>query len=357
MKISKGLPGGQDNPLSQGNITKIPQTGLQIFEEIGNEPVTTALLLAAGTGSRLLPLTQDMPKCLTIVNGVPILDRLVSCLNQQGFKRLVVVTGHLENRIREFLGNRRGNMIIDYIFSPLYETTNNIYSLWMARKIINEPFLLIESDLVFHASLLDDMLYPDRIAVSSMQPWMDGSTVTINQFDQVDAFQTGAADPVDEARYKTVNIYSLSLSSWLGVVERLDQYISAGRVNVYYETVFEEMVADSCLSLQAVYFDNKPWYEIDTIADLAKAEKLFSTGRNEATIPNNITPDPSRISRHFFQQSGSREKDKVIISLSDSRSFSQPDSLINIKPTQGSNIQDKIAGLKDISAGTKHGAK
>jgi len=321
-----------------------------------NERVTTALLLAAGTGSRLYPLTHDMPKCLTMVNGAPILDRLVSCLNQQGFKRLVVVTGHLENRIREFLGNRAGNMIIDYIFSPLYETTNNIYSLWMAREIINEPFLLIESDLVFHASLLDDMLYPDRIAVSRMQPWMNGSTVTINQFNQVDAFQNGAAGPADETRYKTVNIYSLSLSSWHGIAERLDQHISAGRVNDYYETVFAEMVADSCLSLQIVYFDSKPWYEIDTIADLVKAEKLFSADRYKTTIPYNITPDTSGISRQLFLQSEGRGRKKTVISLSGLRTFSQPDSLINIKPTYGSNIQDKVAGLKDRSAGTKHGA-
>jgi choline kinase len=181
-------------------------------------------------------------------------------------------------------------MAIDYIFSPLYETTNNIYSLWMAREIINEPFLLIESDLVFHASQLDDMLYPDRIAVARMQPWMNGSTVTINQFNQVDTFQNDAAGPADEARYKTVNIYSLSLSSWSGITERLDQYISAGRVNEYYEIVFAEMIADRSLSLHAVSFDSKPWHEIDTIADLAKAEKLFSADRYETTITHNVMP-------------------------------------------------------------------
>ncbi len=357
MKIRNGLPGGQNKALSLDNITRLHQTSPHVFEDIDNEPVTTALLLAAGTGSRLYPLTEDMPKCLTMVNGVPILDRLVSCLNQQGFKRLVVVTGHLENRIREFLGNRAGNMIIDYIFSPLYETTNNIYSLWMARKIINEPFLLIESDLVFDASLLDDMLYPDRIAVSSMQPWMNGSTITVNQFNKVNAFQNSAEDPADETRYKTVNICSLSLSSWRGITERLNQYISAGRVDVYYESVFAEMVTDSCLSLQAVYFDGKPWYEIDTITDLAEAEKLFSANRNETTIPYNITRDISGVSRHFFQQSGGMERKKTTLSLSGLRSFSQPDSLTNTKPAHGANIQDKAAGLKEVSAGTKHGAK
>lgn len=244
--------------------------------------ITTALILAAGTGSRLYPMTQNSPKCLTMVNEISILERMISCLNQHGFKRLVVVTGHLENCIRKFLGNRVGNMKIEYIFSPLYKTTNNIYSLWMARKIINEPFLLLESDLVFTPSLLTDMLYPDRIAVARMQPWLNGSTVTINRFNKVDAFHTGTANSSNEKRYKTVNIYSLSLSSWRRVTEKLNQYILAGKVNSYYEAVFREMVIEKRLSFQAVSFDDKPWYEIDTIEDLSTAEKIFPAKRHEA---------------------------------------------------------------------------
>jgi len=239
-----------------------------------NERITTALLLAAGTGTRLYPLTKNMPKCLTLVNGISILERLVSCLNQQGFKRLIVVTGYLENQIRAILGKRVGDMAIDYIFSALYETTNNIYSLWMAREIITDPFLLIESDLVFDGSLLDDMLYPDRIAVARMQLWMNGTTVTVNQCKHVTKFHN-CAGHLDEIRYKTVNIYSFSLSSWHDILKRLNQYISDGIVNDFYEVIFAKMVTDGSLSLQAVSFDSKPWYEIDTIADLAEAEKLF----------------------------------------------------------------------------------
>ena len=245
-----------------------------------NRRVTTALLLAAGTGSRLKPLTQSMPKCHTMVNGVSILERLVTCFSQQGFKRLVVVTGHLEHRIREYLGTQSGGMIVEYVFSPLYETTNNIYSLWMARERINEPFLLVESDLIFDGSLLDDMVYPDRIAVARMQPWMDGTTVTVNKFGQVERFQTGIVELPDQLRYKTVNIYTFSLNSWQRIKDRLDGHISSGRVNVYYETVFAEMVADDSLSLHAVSFDGKPWYEIDTLADLARAERDPFFGRS-----------------------------------------------------------------------------
>jgi len=248
-----------------------------------NERVTTALLLAAGIGSRLYPLTRNEPKCLTIVNAMSILERLISNLNQHGFKRLVVITGHLENHIRDFLGNQAGDIKIDYIFSPLYKTTNNIYSLWMAREIINEPFLLLESDLVFDESLLDDMLYPDRIAVAKMQPWMDGTFVTINQSQQVKAFWAGNAYSFGAIKYKTVNIYSISLNSWHCIVKKLDQHISEGKVNDYYETVFAEMIADGSLFFKIVSFDDKPWYEIDTIEDLAEAEKLFSSDNYTCT--------------------------------------------------------------------------
>jgi choline kinase len=241
-----------------------------------NKQISTALLLAAGTGSRLYPITQNAPKCLTIVNGISILERMITNLRVNGFKRLIVVTGYLESHIRDFLGDQSGDIKIEYVFSPLYETTNNIYSLWMARKAIDEPFLLLESDLVFDESLLAEMLYPDRIAVAKLQPWMNGTSVTADPSLQVKAFWANNVDSLGGTKYKTVNIYSLSLKSWNGIVKILDKRISEGKVNDYYEIVFAGMVADGSLNLTMVSFDDKPWYEIDTIYDLAEAENLFS---------------------------------------------------------------------------------
>jgi choline kinase len=319
-----------------------------------NGIVTTALLLAAGKGSRLYPLTHDKPKCLTMVHEASILERLVINLNKQGFKRLVVVTGYQEQCIRAFLGTRAGGMTIDYIFSPLYATTNNIYSLWMAREIINEPFLLVESDLVFDVSLMDDMRYPGRIAVARMQPWMNGSTVTVNQSQHVKKFQNGIAGTFDEIRYKTVNIYSFSLSSWHSITERLDQYISAGRVNNYYETVFAEMVADGSLSLKIVSFDGKPWYEIDTVEDLAEAEKLFSADKYETKIPSNITQHASGILKPFFQHTKSRGEETITRSLSKVRSLPQSNSL-SLKRIHEANIQENEVSPENKSRGRMHG--
>ena len=239
-----------------------------------SERVTTALLLAAGTGSRLRPLTLDAPKCLTEVGGIPILGRLIDSLRSQGIKRLVVVTGYLDHRIREFLQKTAIDIHVDYIFNPIYQSTNNIYSLWLARQAIREPFLLIESDLIFHASMLDEMLTPDKIAVSQLLPWMNGTTVELNSENRIAAFHT-KREIVNGPSYKTVNIYSLSLQSWRKVVAQLDCYIADERLGGYYEEVFARMVSDGTLAFDAVFFDKNHWYEIDTVKDLHQAEKLF----------------------------------------------------------------------------------
>jgi threonine-phosphate decarboxylase len=239
------------------------------------EQVRTALLLAAGTGSRLAPLTDSTAKCLVGVSLIPILERLVRSLNAYGFSRLVVVVGHEAAAIQDYLGDHSHNIEISYVVNPRYKTTNNIYSLWLARKVIDEPFLLVESDLVFDESLLEEMLQPDRIAISERLPWMNGTTVTLDGDSGVGAFCLDALSSADADHFKTVNIYSLSRATWREACERLDQHIAAGQTSDYYECVFAEMVADGSLALEPVFFPADRWYEIDTLADLEAAERVF----------------------------------------------------------------------------------
>ncbi|MCH8208530.1 MAG: NTP transferase domain-containing protein, partial [Nitrospinae bacterium] len=168
--------------------------------------ITTALLLAAGIGNRLQPFTDSVPKCLLKINGRPILGRLMDNLCDNGFKRLVIVVGYLENRIRRFVNEYVGDdLTIEFITNPVFQTTNNIYSLWLARNKIRESLLLAESDLVFDASQLEGLLYPNKIAISRMQPWMNGTTITLDSLNRVSAFGIGSAESVG-TRYKTVNL-------------------------------------------------------------------------------------------------------------------------------------------------------
>lgn len=238
--------------------------------------ITCAVLLAAGTGTRLKPLTTSAPKCLTEVNGISILKRLISNLRKQGFKRLVVVIGHLGDQIKKSLELYAGDIQVDYVVNPVYRTTNNLYSLWLAREQIDESFLLVESDLIFSSSMLGDMLYPDKIAVSKILPWMNGTTVELDSKQRVTAFRKGDDASHKGPQYKTVNVYSLSLASWKKVEARLRRYVAEKRLGDYYEAVFTEMIADHSLSFEAVFFEADLWYEIDTGEDLLAAEILFA---------------------------------------------------------------------------------
>lgn len=248
--------------------------------------ITTALLLAAGTGTRLQPLTDDCPKCLTEVGGVPILGRLVSCLLAEGFTRLVVVVGFRDGQIRDYLEAHASGLTIDFVDCREYATTNNIYSLWLAGGRIREPFVLIESDLVFDSHLLGLMRTGDLVAIARFRSRLPGTTVSIDELGRVTSFRVGA-DPRARALghkaralgHKTVNLYSLSEATWRDVVRRLDRRIAAGQVHDYYEVVFAEMVADGSLAFQSIRFDEGRWCEIDTLDDLGVAERLFPDPR------------------------------------------------------------------------------
>lgn len=247
--------------------------------------VTTALLLAAGTGSRLQPFTDAIPKCLVEINGIPIIERLIDNLCDNDFKRLVIVVGYMDHRIRRFVNEYTGDLNIELIFNPVFQTTNNIYSLWLARNQIRESFLLVESDIVFEPIHLEGLLYPNKAALSPLQPWMNGTTITIDSLNRVQSFNMGGNGYREGADYKTVNMYSFSSSTWRKVIERLELYISSGKVNEYYEVVFKEMIADGSLSMDAVFFDPDSWYEIDTPADLKNAERILMSAKSAIFAP------------------------------------------------------------------------
>lgn len=103
---------------------------------------------------------------------------------------------------------------------------------------------------------------------------MNGTTVELNAQKGVTAFHVKRNED-NNPRYKTVNIYSLSLQSWHETIARLDRYIADERVGGYYETVFSDMVADGTLKFDTVFFDENKWYEIDTVEDLHQAELMF----------------------------------------------------------------------------------
>jgi len=270
--------GDPTDPLGMLEVVKLGVLG--VLKEPPTRPpqlntdkshVTTALLLAAGAGNRL---GNGSPKCLTDVSGKPILGHLISSLVENGFERLVVIVGYRGQQIRDYLDLHSSGLDIHYIESRRYESTNNIYSLWLARDYMTDPFLLVESDLVFDSRLLKSMRTSDRIAVAKFRSHMHGTTVSVDKSGMVASFSVGGLDG-PRLPNKTINIYSLSMGTWHEVTRRLELRIAAGRVHDYYESVFGEMAAHGVLPLRAVWFDDGRWSEVDTPNDLLAAQNLF----------------------------------------------------------------------------------
>jgi choline kinase len=237
--------------------------------------VGTAVLLAAGTGSRLQPATHTVPKCLSEINGVPILEQQIRGLQRWSFDHLVVVVGHLDAQVRDFLDRAETGLTIDYVVNPQYRTTNNIYSLWLAQEHISEPFLLLECDLFFKERALSNMLDPNKVAVSNVRPWMKGTTVSVDSDRRITNFRVGNhAEPLE---FKTVNVYSFSMATWNAMRPRIEQRIRLGGINDYYEVILSEMIADGDRSFEAVDFPEDDWHEIDDLDDLRAAERAVST--------------------------------------------------------------------------------
>ena len=255
------------------------------------ERVRTAVLLAAGLGDRLEPLTWDRPKCLVAVAGTPILERLLLTLDEYGIERLVVVSGYKAEMISDYLGESFGDVAVEYIVSRRFATTNTMYSLWLAKDLVDEPTLLIESDVVFDGRLLEPLLRPDRIAVSHQLPWMSGTTVTLDANGYVDALYSSPPGVyfehcTDPDHLMTVNVCSLARGTWRVVRERLDRHIAAGHAGYFHDVVFAEMIEEGSMALEAVVFPEDRWYEVDTPADREAAElvvgRLARTSENAA---------------------------------------------------------------------------
>ena len=122
-----------------------------------------ALILAAGMGSRLKELTADNTKCMVKVNGVTMIERMLNQLENKAFSKIIIVTGYEGRKLIDFIETLGISTPIEFIDNPIYDQTNNIYSLWLAKdKLLEEDTVLLESDLIFEDSVLDALLDDSR---------------------------------------------------------------------------------------------------------------------------------------------------------------------------------------------------
>lgn len=242
-----------------------------------------AIILAAGMGKRLGALTKDNTKCMIKVNGVTLIDRLLIQLSSLQLSRVVIVVGYKGDKLREYIRNRYPDLHIQYVYNTVYNKTNNIYSLYLAKEyFVEDDTLLIESDLIFDDALFHkivDNSYPNLALVAKYETWMDGTMVRLDEDDNIVNFVPKKAFNYNDIAYyyKTVNIYKFDKKFIASnYIPFLEAYITALGNNEYYEQVLRVItLLDKC-DLKALPLQGEKWYEIDDVQDLDIAETLFA---------------------------------------------------------------------------------
>lgn len=238
-----------------------------------------AVILAAGSGSRLRPITELRPKCLVEVQGKPLLQYQLEALSAVGIQKCIIVVGHRAMQVRNHFGKRFRGLEITYVENEIYDRTNNIYSLWLARHAVTEDILLLEGDLIYEPDLLADLLdlpCDNAAVVDNFQSFMNGTVILANgnvadamvlKRDQPEGFNYRPA-------LKTVNIYKFCHRSARALMRSLGEYVAEGLTDHYYEMAIAEAVEDGAMRLNVLRTGRHAWAEVDTPEDLADAESM-----------------------------------------------------------------------------------
>lgn len=246
-----------------------------------------AIILAAGMGRRMKKYTKHHTKCMVEVGGRTLLERVIDALMYAGIDKLVMVIGYEAEILRNYIENNKFNIDIEFIYNKDYETTNNIYSLFLAREYLEkDDTILLESDLVFEKKVLKDIVEnPEKniAVVAKYEQWMDGTMVLLdgkyNIIDFVDKTQFRYEDV--EKYYKTVNIYKFSKEfSQEKYIPFMKAYLQAYGTNQYYEQVLKILAHIRNSELKAHILTDESWYEIDDAQDLNIADTMFSEKDN-----------------------------------------------------------------------------
>ena len=242
-----------------------------------------AIILAAGMGKRLGELTQGNTKCMIRVGGETLIERVLRQLDALHLSRIIIVIGYKGAELQEYLANVSVQTPIVFVENPIYDKTNNIYSLYLAKDYMREQdTLLLESDIILEDAVLRKLVkhpYPDLALVDKYESWMDGTVVTIDEENRIQRFIPNSQFRYEEIPdyYKTVNIYKFSQDfSEHMYVPFLEAYSSALGNNEYYEQVLRVITMLDNSTLRALPLEGEQWYEIDDIQDLDIAESIFT---------------------------------------------------------------------------------
>ena len=249
-----------------------------------------AIILAAGMGRRLGEYTRSNTKCMVEVNGVRLIDRLLTQLSKLSLQRVVIVTGYEGKNLREYVGSEYKGLRIEYVHNPVYDKTNNIYSLALTKEQLqSDDTLLIESDIIFEDTVFQKILScsdPNVALVAKYESWMDGTMVRIDDERNIVTFIPKKAFKYSDTAYyyKTVNIYKFSKEfSANHYIPFLEAYLRVLGDNEYYEQVLRVITLIDSSNIKALPLDGQKWYEIDDVQDLRIAETVFAADDDRLT--------------------------------------------------------------------------
>jgi choline kinase len=239
-----------------------------------------AIILVAGMGTRLKPLTDNIPKCLIEINKKPILVNALEKLALGGTKEVILVVGYLQEKIKAAIGDRFSGMKISYVLNDRYNQTNTSYSLWLAVKDLMEDILILEGDIFFENRLLEDFLGDKRqnlTAVEKYNPNLDGTFVEIGADQKVFKWIHKKDRPINfqlEDKYKTVNIHKFNSDFVCNILkpELKRQANYGGKEPI--ETVFKNILQQGA-EIFAFDVGNRKWFEVDEAEEIKIAEEIF----------------------------------------------------------------------------------
>lgn len=248
--------------------------------------INTAIILAAGRGSRLKELSLEQPKPMTRVNDTAIIEKLIGQLLQNEMEKIVVVVGYQADKLRRYILDTFGHESrFHFVENTIFDQTNNIYSLYLAKEFMKSGFFLFEADVFCEDRIVSALLRSKEeniILIDRFSAEMNGTVVSLDSAARVSGMflnkdQKENFDFSD--KYKTLNFYKFSKTFAQDfLLRRLTKHIQGEDVNSYYEQIVKEAI-DSGRQFYGLQTSGANWWEIDTLEDLEKAELIFGKGQ------------------------------------------------------------------------------
>ena len=235
-----------------------------------------AVILAAGTASRLRPLTSTTPKCLLKVNGKTLLERTLDNFISNGITEFLIVTGYLQEMIIDFVKKNYPELNVKFLYNKDYATTNNIYSLFLAEEFAcGNDFILSDSDILFSKDIIAALLAdknPDVLAMNRHE--LGEEEIKIISDTDRNVLEISKVCSIENAVGESVGLEKMSAKYSAALYTELHQMIDHERLsNVFYEKAFERLIPQGHIFK---YLDTTDFFsmEIDTVEDYDKIKNL-----------------------------------------------------------------------------------